>query len=341
MDPGQLSYSKISTYIQCPFRYFLKYGLAVDVPVNPYLAFGKLIHEMLDKFWDTDYKSAETFAGQFSGIWWKRAKNEMENHPPIEFHWKGQDFYFSKRGGKMLTTFFSNHIERKMQGDLPKLREYKFKLRIAKKDIVGVLDRVDEKNKDDGIKIFKTYDYKTDAHPPLDAIEANFIESFQATLYKLAFKAIFGEDTLFSFLYLETGKEFPIKFHERPEEFVIKQMDHVYNHVMRNKFGQHISNMCRANCEYFRPVCKLIGNIDPKGKLERMIDSGEIKCSQDKWIEYIKSKKQTDLFKTEPSIKTPSAEELIITPIGQYELPFSTEVQEQTQGKQLGLKIPK
>lgn len=340
MDPGELSYSKISTYIGCPFKYFLKYGLSVDAPVNPYLAFGKLIHDMLNKFWDTNYQSAESFAGQFSGIWWKRAKNEAENYQPIEFRWKGQDFYFSKRGVKMLTAFFNNHIERKMQGNMPKLREYKFKLQIANKNIIGVWDRVDEDIKENGTRISKIHDYKTDAHPPQDAIEANFIESFQATLYKLAFKSIFGEDALFYFDYLETGKEFPIKFHERPEEFVIKQMNHVYNHVIRNKFGQHISNFGCKNCEYFGPVCKLIGKIDPKGKLERMIESGEIKCSQEKWNAYIESKRQTDLFKMEPQIKTPTSEELIITSIGQYEFPFTIQ-EEQKSGEQLRLKIKK
>ncbi|MBS3073761.1 PD-(D/E)XK nuclease family protein [Candidatus Pacearchaeota archaeon] len=248
MDPKHLSYSKISTYIGCPFEYLLKYGLGIETRDNPYLAFGKLVHEMLDKFWDIDYKSPESFGGQFTGIWYKLVNNELESHKEIQFQYPEQKQYMLNRGRKMLERFYLANIQRKKEGNLPILREYRFSLKLAGKEILGVFDRIDEENKN-GTSLRKIYDYKTDARPPKDIDEANFVESFQFTFYRIAHNILFQKDAIVHAHYLQTGRIFPIKYHERPEEFVIKQIDHVWNHIARNKFGQHISYRCKDNCQ--------------------------------------------------------------------------------------------
>lgn len=294
MDPGNLSYSKISTYIGCPFEYFLKYGLGVESKDNPYLAFGKLIHEMLDKFWDVNYQSPDSFAGQFVGIWYKLVNHEMKGHREIQFQYPEQSKYMATRGRKMLQRFYLDNIGRKEEGDVPLLREYEFKIEITNKSIVGVFDRVD--NPRNGATLRKIMDYKTDSHPPKDIDEANFVQSFQFTLYRIAHNMLFNQDAIVHAHYLQNGRIFPIKYHERPEEFVIKQIEHVWNHILRNKFGQHISYRCKDNCQFFLPVCKKIGEINPRGKLEKLIEEGEIKCSQQKWEDYKSSKVQGELF---------------------------------------------
>ncbi len=294
MDPGHLSYSKISTYIGCPFEYFLKYGLGVEAKDNPYLAFGKLVHEMLNKFWDINYQSQESFAGQFAGLWYEISNNRLRGHKEVQFQYPEQSMYMAKRGKKMLERFYIDHIKRKEEGDLPLLREHEFKLKIANKPFVGVFDRVDDLR--NGSTLRKIFDYKTDARPPKDIDEANFVQSFQFTFYRIAHNMLFNEDAIVHAHYLQNGRIFPIKYHERPEEFVIKQIEHVWNHILRNKFGQHISYRCKDNCSFFLPVCKIIGEINPRGKLERLIEDGKISCSAEKWKAYKNSKVQGELF---------------------------------------------
>ena len=60
------SASKIAIYMACSMAWFLQYREHVLVPRNVRLVFGKAIHYMLEKFYDVNFKSPESF----SNYWW-------------------------------------------------------------------------------------------------------------------------------------------------------------------------------------------------------------------------------------------------------------------------------
>jgi hypothetical protein len=67
VEVGKTSATKLTTYFGCSLAYFIKYVMHEKVPQNFRLVFGKSIHYMLEKFYEVNFKSAESF-----GKFWKR-----------------------------------------------------------------------------------------------------------------------------------------------------------------------------------------------------------------------------------------------------------------------------
>lgn len=70
------SASKITTYKGCPLAYYLKYVRHEIVPEDVRRSFGKVVHSMLDKFYELNYKSADSFAGAFKFNWFRYCSGE-------------------------------------------------------------------------------------------------------------------------------------------------------------------------------------------------------------------------------------------------------------------------
>lgn len=76
MSRLRLSASKITTYKGCPFAYFLKYMAHEQAEEDVRLAFGKVVHSMLNKFYKNNFKSAESFAKAFKFHWFRYCSGE-------------------------------------------------------------------------------------------------------------------------------------------------------------------------------------------------------------------------------------------------------------------------
>lgn len=70
-EVGKLSPSKITCYKGCPLAYYLRYVEHVKVPQHVRLAFGKDIHYMLQRFYQVNYKSAESFSKYWKFYWFR------------------------------------------------------------------------------------------------------------------------------------------------------------------------------------------------------------------------------------------------------------------------------
>ena len=69
-DVGKLSVTKLTIYKACSMAYCLKYVEHEKVPSNVRLVFGRAIHYLLKRFYDINYKSAESF-GKYWKHYWK------------------------------------------------------------------------------------------------------------------------------------------------------------------------------------------------------------------------------------------------------------------------------
>ncbi|HRZ85518.1 MAG TPA: PD-(D/E)XK nuclease family protein [Candidatus Paceibacterota bacterium] len=279
-DPGKLSASKITTYKGCSFAYFLSYIQHEKVPSNVKLVFGKSIHYMLDKFYDVNFKSPESFAGYWRHYWFSTVggsflrgkERERLTVSEYEFGSKKREapgilkigshvnlgpepvgvfFGYMKLGDNILKRFYERHKNQKP----PEKKESAFGNKkdelfsIAGHPVRGVFDRIDEKEG----KWYIT-DYKTDKScPEKDAFTLHRHPQF--TIYSLAFRELFGKkETAILYYHLRSGNIFKTHRSEQDYEYIKRLVDDVAEGIIKDIFvpfyGFHC-NMCDL-----KPACE-------------------------------------------------------------------------------------
>jgi len=173
-----LSYSSISTYIECPLKFKLKYIDGLKEKPKPYLSFGSSLHDALQFFYS--YRppppSLDDVLKYYEENWVSEGyANEEE-----------EEGYFSY-GKEILTTFYKIHIK---DYKPPIAVEHLFNIKVQGIPITGFIDRVD-KLEDNRAEII---DYKSGKNI-FDRTHVE--ENEQLTLYQLAVEESIG---------LEVGK---------------------------------------------------------------------------------------------------------------------------------------
>jgi len=335
MDKSIISYSKISTCNGCEFAYYLHYIKNVQVPESPYFAFGKRIHSLVKLFWTTNYKSADSLANQFGGIWLQQANQQLKNQNPIGFNKKEQPFIFYNLGKKMLRDFFAKNIDFKNQrialitehcnlGTKSK-KEVRKVLKGFDKQTLAEMQRIelaydkfpgflverkinfllndhkmiavfDRVDLEDGIA--KIVDYKTDFNTPRNVQESDHMNynNFQFVLYPYAYKKVFKRPAQMFIYYLRTGEVFPLKPYDNPEEFLIHYIEDFLQNVKKGYFIQNVSKRNCESCKYLGVCGQLNGEEDKIAGLEKLIKEGLVEIPSNARRELEKNKIQLTLF---------------------------------------------
>jgi CRISPR/Cas system-associated exonuclease Cas4 (RecB family) len=312
----KLSASKISTYKGCSMAFFLQYIEHIKVPGDIKTIFGSAIHYLLERFYDVNYTSAETFSNFWKFYWFRtisgeglKDKKELEvntikttkgeinigNHTSLFFHPVplGPFFHYMKLGKDILNSFYLRHKEK----EPPLMREKSFG---KKKDeppicicgipITGVFDRVDiNKN---GLYIT---DYKTNkASPENDSFLLH--RNPQFTIYSYACKDLFGvKEKALLFYHLRSGKVFKTHRDEKDYDYIKRLVEDVADGIEKNRFTPFYGFHC-GFCEY-KVSCEeySIGHYDgPRINLEGRIKPAEEIKNWDNLPEWIKLKKLSE-----------------------------------------------
>lgn len=187
------SYSKISTYLQCPARYKFLYidnYRKLEKP-SPSLFVGGNIHSTLKKFFDLDESKRNNYENLeklFRKIW----RNNFDRKRV--FKDKQEEEKYGKQALEMLRHFWNNDFLKKK----PKFLEEEFKTEIAKNIIIkGKIDRIDEEEEG-----YHLIDYKTGKEKNIDS---------QNDLQLIFYSLLFYKQTSLtlkraSFFYLNSGK---------------------------------------------------------------------------------------------------------------------------------------
>ena len=307
---GKLSASKITTYKGCSLSYFLKYVKHEKTPTSVRAVFGKDIHYMLNRFYNVNYQSPESFAKYWKFYWtsnvagnFLKGKNK-ENLDVRQFNLKkdfvlrlgdhiefgpdpvGVFFGYMKLGENILKKFY---IKRKNRPP-PIAKESSFG---AKKDepfkinshlVRGVFDRID--------KIDKGYlitDYKTDKKSPE---EDSFVldRNPQFTLYSYAFRKLYGEkEYAILYYHLRSGKVFKTHRSEKDFDYIKKLLDDVSEGITKNIFVPFYGFHCNF-CDY-KVVCEKYSipyrggpRIDLEGKIKGAKEFTEWDVDPPEWI---------------------------------------------------------
>lgn len=167
----KISYSRISTYLFCPYKYKLVYIDNQYIPINADITFGQIIHKTLEQYHSRDGKNLEQLFEAYDECW----ENKGFLNPQ-------QTFEYYQRGKAMLENYFKSFSV----SDVKILyTEKSFDANIGKYRFVGIIDRIDEHP--GGKK--EVMDYKTHAK----VWEQERVDKdLQLTLYAYACKNIFG-----------------------------------------------------------------------------------------------------------------------------------------------------
>lgn len=251
-----LSYSKISSYLSCPYYFKLAYIDKVELNIkgNYHTALGNGIHKVLEEM----YKQGN-YTLSFIESWWEQVcywgykeKNGEEvlpllSDPEYEFESEEQKKMFFYHGRKLLREYYFQNKEEFGVNQVVKT-ELNFKIPIAKGKIVlnGYIDRIDRKPNGKLVVI----DYKTGKERNQQEVD----EDLQLSLYAFAIRKLFNEkeDELYLH-FIKSGNK--IKTTRNKEHFdkLLEAIKTVKNGVENEKFEPKEGNMCRY-CYYECPL---------------------------------------------------------------------------------------
>jgi CRISPR/Cas system-associated exonuclease Cas4 (RecB family) len=167
----KISYSRVSAYLFCPYKYKLAYLDNIHVPASADSAFGHIIHKTLEQFHSSKEQSYDVLFDCYGNSW----RNDFFNDPQ-------QIFEYYNRGRQMLENYYQSFCVSKTE---ILYTEKTFDANIGKYRFVGIIDRVD-KHPDGSYEII---DYKTH----IDIWDQERVDkNLQLSFYAYACKSVFG-----------------------------------------------------------------------------------------------------------------------------------------------------
>lgn len=253
------SYSKISTFEQCPLKYKFRYIDKIYIIERSIESFlGEVVHSTLEWLYLSVKKnilpSIDEMISYYDEQW---SRNYNKKIISITYD-KTPDFYYNK-GIKFLIDYYLEQkpfndntidVEKEIFTTLDNEGRYK---------IHGYIDRLSY-NAD--TKEYTIHDYKTsDSAPSQEKIE----NDRQLSLYSIAVKELFGKDkeVLLIWHYLSYKKRILSRRTNGQLENIKKQIMNIIDKIeTTEEFPPKVSRLCDW-CEY-RRMCPAWGNSPPK-----------------------------------------------------------------------------
>ena len=183
----KISYSRLNSFLFCPYKYKLIYVDDMRAPINADISFGHSIHNALEKFHSQRSKDFRALHACYIDTW----KNEGFDTPT-------QCYEYYLRGKKILENYFESFKSADVQ---ILFNEKKFETNIAKYKFVGIIDRIDRHPNGD----YEVMDYKTHAK----VWEQERVDKdLQLSLYAYACKTVLGfNPNIISVYFLSQNKK--------------------------------------------------------------------------------------------------------------------------------------
>ncbi|MCA6069964.1 MAG: PD-(D/E)XK nuclease family protein [Endomicrobium sp.] len=167
----KISYSRVSTYLFCPYKYKLVYLDNMHIPVNADITFGHIIHKTLEQFHSETEQSYDNLFEYYDSSWKKDGFTDPQ-----------QIFEYYNRGKHMLENYYESFSESEAE---VLYVEKAFDANIGKYRFIGIIDRIDKYS--DGT--YEVMDYKT--HAKIWEQE-RIDKDLQLSFYAYACRNVFG-----------------------------------------------------------------------------------------------------------------------------------------------------
>lgn len=234
-----LSFSQISTYLECPYRYYLSYIIKLPGLPKPYFSFGSSIHSALEKLHKPRLIPEKSSLSQL--VTWYEESWVSDGYADIETEAKAKE-----EGKALLVSYF----EKYGQSIVPAVDvEKRFKLMMGEITINGVIDRID-RGEDDKLRII---DYKTGNYIP---IELGPAEKLQLTIYTIAVGSIYQNKVeKATYLYLKSSVEMSFVPSDDDLASAINTIETVASQIKEGIFPRCKNKFCPW-CDYYQSCNK-------------------------------------------------------------------------------------
>ena len=225
--PLELSYTKVSIFRFCPWKYKLIYEDGYRIPPNPYISLGLSVHRALEAFHKDGHKDQEVLFEIYNQVW----VNEGFQNPQQAVH-------FYDKGRKMLERYFEFAQERKSEifGV-----EKEFRFTLGRRVVRGIIDRIDRLPD----QTYEVIDYKTHA----EMWEQTRIDNdLQLTLYTLGCsRALNIQPSHLSYFFLAHNKSVSTQRSREQLDKALFDLEAVAKEIERGKYVPDTSKCVKCD----------------------------------------------------------------------------------------------
>ena len=242
-----LSFSQISTYLECPYQYFLLYIIGLPTKPKSYFSLGKSIHTALEKYHKPrlipSTGAIDELLSYFENAWISEGyANEIDETR-------------AKEDGKSILSSYYDRLTNNPANPIEV--EKRFNVTIDGLQIKGVIDRIDEVPSG-GLHII---DYKTGNFVP-DLLDEN--SKLQLSIYTLAVNILWDKPVeRASYLYLRSGTD--LDFEPKDDDLFQTRLilKAVSEGIGCERFQRKTNKFCRF-CDFYE-TCQKSNVISVKG----------------------------------------------------------------------------
>ncbi len=230
-----LSYSKISTFLECPKKYHFQYVLKLPTKPKYYYSFGETIHKVLEEMYNPI-----KFVNKLPRL--------HELLSLVDEYWIGTGFWdeeHEEEAKSEAKELLCSYYKKNIFAFKPAFSvEEKIYFNVEGINMAGKIDRIDKLPGDE----FEIIDYKTGN--VLDTSNIDFIDRLQLIIYSLGFKAKYNFTArLTSWYFLRKNEKLTIELNEEDflkGEEVIKE---VSKSIISSSFERKENEFCQY-CDF-------------------------------------------------------------------------------------------
>jgi hypothetical protein len=231
----ELSYTKLSTMMECEYCYYLRYVERVKTPTTSPLVFGSAVHNAIKTGYETNNLDREGWEKLFVHEW--KVLTSIED---VNFSYDREYFARLKEGKKILGSYydeFSSVTPAPLYTELRVTRTDSIK--VGSLYLVGSIDQIDHEN--------NIIDYKTGTKP----IGFTLDFDLQLTFYSYIYRKLFGEpEKSVMIRHLGTMKDMPASPRtERDFSILEEEIAKFEKKIKSTSFLRNVGRSC-AYCSY-------------------------------------------------------------------------------------------
>lgn len=232
-EPLEISFSKISAYQFCPWKYKLIYVDGFKVAPNPYISLGLTVHRALEDFHKNDGKDLDDLLEIYNKVW----VNEGFQNPQ-------QTMQFYEKGEKMLRQYMGWCALRKSEVVAV---EKEFRFAVGNRMLRGIIDRIDKLPDD----TYEVIDYKTHA----EMWEQSKIDSdLQLTFYAMGAENIMKKPpAVLSYYFLAHNKVVSTSRSQIHFDDALVELERVARKIEKGQFPPDTAKCPKCD---FRQTCR-------------------------------------------------------------------------------------
>ncbi|MCK5743641.1 MAG: PD-(D/E)XK nuclease family protein [Caldisericia bacterium] len=232
----KLSYSKISSYMQCPYKYYLAYIVKLPTEPKPYFSFGHSLHKILEwlhkpKIFSSTI-SVDEILREYNNCWVSMGFTSID-----------EEARYKEIGRSILISYWD-----KMNGNFHPAFEVEKRFSFEPDELpgvtlTGIIDRIDLTESGE----LTLMDYKTGKWIPSDA---DAMDTLQLTIYAIAVSRLWGKPvSRVSNLFLREQKEVSFVPDEHRMKQAMNEIVDVIDGIRNKRFETKTNRFCNW-CDY-------------------------------------------------------------------------------------------